>query len=261
MKSSLVLIEQVAPAIISLTLNRPDKRNALNIPIMEELCKAIEKVSSDPVQRIIIIKGSGEVFCAGLDLKEASDPKKALASAKMVAQTLLAIHETPLVTIASIHGAALAGGAGLMAACDFVIAAHDAKIGFPEVRRGLVAGLVMTFLRRQLKERDIRELLLTGDVITAERAQDIGLVNRVIVVDDIMHSVNRIAESILKGGPEAIARTKMVLDDSWPHSMKEDLNRSLKHHIEARKSKEAILGMKAFLEKKTPPWVPEDLSS
>lgn len=261
MKTSLVLVEQMAPAIVSLTLNRPDKRNALSISLMKQLCAAIKKTAADNSQRIVVIKGAGDVFCSGLDLKEASDIKKANSSAEMVAETLLTLHETRLVTIASVHGAALAGGAGIMAACDFVIASHDAKIGFPEVRRGLVAGLVMAVLRRQLRERDIRDLLLTGDVITAERAQDIGLVNKVIVVDDIHHSVKRIGDSILKGGPEALARTKKLIDESWPHSLKEDLDRALKHHLEARRSKEALEGLKSFLNKSTPPWMEETVEN
>src|ERR1051326_3358958 len=108
----------------------------------------------------------------------------------LVAKTLIALSQTRLVTIAAVHGAAVAGGAGLMSACDYVVAAARTKIGYPEVRRGLVAGLVMTFLRRQLHERDIRELLLGSELINAERAREMGLVNRIVPAgDDLMTEV------------------------------------------------------------------------
>src|SRR5436190_7292309 len=159
-----VLIEKQSPQITMVTLNRPERRNALTLELLNELVAAI-KVSSDQAsERVLILRGAGAAFCTGLDLKEAADPKKAHATAEMVANTLIALSQTRLITIAVVHGAAVAGGAGIMSACDFVIAAERTKIGYPEVRRGLVAGLVMTFLRRQLRERDLRELLLTSEL-------------------------------------------------------------------------------------------------
>src|SRR5256884_1795661 len=119
----------------------------------------------------------------------------------MVANTLVAISQTRLVTIAAVHGAAVAGGAGIMSACDFVVAAQKTKIGYPEVRRGLVAGLVMTFLRRQIGERNTRELVLGGELIEAERAREIGLVNRVVAPDQLMAEAQKFADSVLQGAP------------------------------------------------------------
>ena len=175
-----VLVEEKDRTTI-VTLNRPERRNALTIELMSELADALDKTSADPQKRVLILRGAGKAFCAGLDLQETTVVEKAHRSAEMVAKTLLAISQTRLITIAQIHGAAVAGGAGLMSACDFVVAAERTKIGYPETKRGLVAGLVMTFLRRQLRERDIRELLFTGDLISAERAREIGLVNRVVL--------------------------------------------------------------------------------
>src|SRR5437870_13202534 len=175
-----VLIEKRTPQITVLTLNRPERRNALTIELLTELMSAIHVASEEPPVRILILQGAGAAFCTGLDLKEADDQAKAHATAEAVANTLITISETHLVTIAAIHGAAVAGGAGIMSACDFVVAAERTRIGYPEVRRGLVAGLVMTFLRRQLGERDIRELVFSGELIDAARAKEIGLVNRVV---------------------------------------------------------------------------------
>src|SRR3982750_4672538 len=154
---SVLLIEKQSPQISVVTLNRPERRNALTLELLTELCTAINVAAEQPEQRVLIFRGAGAAFCTGLDLKEAADQTKAHATAEMVANTLIAISQTRLVTIAAIHGAAVAGGAGIMSACDFVVAAQGTKIGYPEVRRGLVAGLVMTFLRRQISERNLRE--------------------------------------------------------------------------------------------------------
>src|SRR6266478_4820199 len=155
-----VLIEKQSPQITVVTLNRSERRNSLTIELLNELIAAIRVASDEPRERVLILRGAGAAFCTGVDLKEAADLKKAQMTAELVAKTLITLAETRLVTIAVVHGAAVAGGAGIMSACDFVVAAEKTKIGYPEVRRGLVAGLVMTFLRRQLRERDIRELLL-----------------------------------------------------------------------------------------------------
>src|SRR5881398_1967603 len=180
-----VLIEKQTPQITVLTLNRPERRNALTIGLLSELVAAIKIASDQPQERVIILRGAGAAFCTGLDLKEAADQTKAHATAEMVANTLIAVSQTHLVTIAAVHGAAVAGGAGIMSACDFVVAAERTKIGYPEVRRGLVAGLVMTFLRRQLRERDLREVLLASELFEADRAREIGLVNRVVPLSEL----------------------------------------------------------------------------
>src|SRR5438094_582114 len=135
-----VLVEQQDSRVSVLTLNRPERRNALTIELLTELVAAIEAAAADDNKRVLILRGAGQAFCAGLDLQETTELEKAHRSAEMVAKSLLAISETRLITIAQIHGAAVAGGAGLMSACDFVIAATHTKIGYPEGRRGLVAG-------------------------------------------------------------------------------------------------------------------------
>src|SRR6476646_1393303 len=206
-----VLVEEKDRTTI-VTLNRPERRNALTIELMSELADALDKTSADPQKRVLILRGAGKAFCAGLDLQETTVVEKAHRSAEMVAKTLLAISQTRLITIAHIHGAAVAGGAGLMSACDFVIAAERTKIGYPEVRRGLVAGLVMTFLRRQLRERDLREVLLASELFEAERAREIGLVNRVVPVNELDNEAQNIVDSVLQGAPGAIANSKRLME-------------------------------------------------
>jgi methylglutaconyl-CoA hydratase len=205
-----VLIEKKAPQITVITLNRPERRNALTIPLLNELIAAIKVASDEPHERVLILRGAGAAFCTGLDLKEAADRRKAHMSAELVAKTLITLSQADLITIAAVHGAALAGGAGLMSACDFVIAAEGTKIGYPEVRRGLVAGLVMTFLRRQLGERNIRELLFGSELIDAQRAREIGLINRVVPTDQLMNEAQKFADSVLQGAPTALLQTKKL---------------------------------------------------
>src|ERR1700747_1785972 len=206
----MVLIEKETPQITVLTLNRPERRNALTIELLSELNAAIKNASDQPQERVLIFRGAGAAFCTGLDLKEAADTTKAHATAEMVANTLIAVSQTQLITVAAVHGAAVAGGAGIMSACDFVVAAERTKIGYPEVRRGLVAGLVMTFLRRQVGERNMRELLLGSELIDAERAREIGLVNRVVAEGDLMTKAQKFADSVLQGAPSALAQTKKL---------------------------------------------------
>ena len=249
-----VLVEEKDSRTTIVTLNRPERRNALTIELMTELTDALDAASTDSQKRVLVLRGAGQAFCAGLDLQETTVVEKAHRSAEAVARTLLAISQTRLITIAQIHGAALAGGAGLMSACDFVVAAERTKIGYPETRRGLVAGLVMTFLRRQLRERDIRELLFTGDLISAERAREIGLVNRVVSPNDLENETQKIVEAVLQNAPGALASTKGLIEELWSSSVKEDLETALQHHMEARESAEAKEGIAAFLEKRPPNW-------
>src|SRR5437016_12279824 len=250
-----VFIEKQTPQITVLTLNRPERRNALTIELLTELSAEIEAASADEQQRVLILRGAGAAFCTGLDLKEAADPRKAQITADLVAKTLITLSQTRLITIAVVHGAAVAGGAGIMSACDFVVAAEGTKIGYPEVRRGLVPGLVMTFLRRQVGERNMSELLLGSELISAERAKEIGLVNRVVSQENLMSEVQKFADSVLQGAPGALAQTKRLIEELWWRSVKEDVDLALKYQMQARESHEAREGIAAFNEKRPPNWV------
>src|SRR5216110_99890 len=253
---AVVLIERQTPQITVVTLNRPDRRNALTIELLTELQAAIKIASEQPHQRVLILRGAGAAFCTGLDLKEAADHTKAHSTAEMVANTLIAISQTRLITIAAVHGAAVAGGAGIMSACDFVVAAQRTKVGYPEVRRGLVAGLVMTFLRRQVGERHMRELLFGAELIDATRVKEIGLVNRVVARDDVMNEAQKFAQSVLQAAPGALTQTKRLIEELWWRSVQDDVDLALKYHLQARESSEAREGIAAFNEKRPPTWVP-----
>ena len=242
-------------AVTTVTLNRPDKRNALNAGLLTEFCAALVVAEADATQRILVVRGAGTVFCSGLDLAEAAEPGRAAASADLVSRALHALGATRLVTIAVVQGAAIAGGAGLMSACDFAIATRAAKFGYPEIRRGLVPALIMTFLRRQLHERDARELLLLGKLFDATHAHAIGLINRVVSDEAGLESELRmIVSSLLQGAPEAIADTKKLLAELWPSPLTRDLDAAHAYHLAARNSPEAKEGVASFLEKRAPNW-------
>jgi methylglutaconyl-CoA hydratase len=256
MSEASVVVEAIEPAIVCLTLNRAAKRNALSIELMEQLLAAVIDAQSDRNRRVLILRGDGPVFCAGLDLHEASRPQNTERSSHALAELYQAICLSPLVTIAAAQGAAMGGGVGLLGACDFVVAGDDLRVGFPEVRRGLVAALVTALLRRQLPERVLRELVLLGQTITAAHALHIGLVNRVVPSQALMAESERLAGQVLQGAPIAIARTKSLLDGLTSRPVAEELKYALAYHLEARDATEAAEGIAAFLERREPAWMP-----
>ncbi len=252
MGEPLIVVEESPADVCVITLNRPEKRNALSIDLLEDLCAALDRARTR--QRVVILKGAGPGFCAGLDLREALDDEKAHQSTKLVTSAFQKIMNMPLVTIAAVHGAALAGGAGLMLACDLSVAAEDAQIGFPEVRRGLVPTFVMTFLRRKVTEQRARELVLLGDTISGREALEIGLVTRVTSSDRVFDVAKELADRVLRNAPGAIIRSKTLMNDLWHLPIDQHLDRSAKLHQRVRASSEAKEGFAAFLEKREPKW-------
>ena len=249
-----ILIKHTIEGVTELILNRPGKRNALNIDLMTKLCHAVGEAERDASQRVIIIRGEGSVFCSGLDLSLAQDPEFMELSASSVAETFKTVYRTPLVTIAAVHGAAIAGGAGLMSACDFVVASEEAKFGYPETRRGLVPVQIMSFLVRQLRQRDFRELVLLGELIDAPKAKSIGLINKIVPKGKLLQETYRYAGLILETAPNATVLTKKMVEELFPSDFINDISKALKCHEMMRQTDEAKEGVAAFLEKRTPCW-------
>ncbi|MBI1318459.1 MAG: enoyl-CoA hydratase/isomerase family protein [Candidatus Hydrogenedens sp.] len=252
--SELVLVSSDANGVARVSLNRPDKRNALNVALLEALCGELDTLAQDDAVRVAVLSGEGPVFCAGLDMSEAQDPEIAHRSAELIARSLRTLYHFPKVVIAQVRGAAIAGGLGLVSACDFALAEVDAKFGYPEVRRGLVAGLVMTFARRQLHERHARELLLTGEIISGERACAMGLLNRAVPSDCLQEQTDLLIDQILMGAPEALQITKEFLNGLYPVEVDTHLEAALGLHVRVRQSAAAQEGMLAFTEKRPPNW-------
>jgi len=254
MQQMMIHIERPLPGAVTIVLNRPEKRNALNIALLEDLFNTITEFNLDHSIRVMILKGNGPLFCTGLDLSEATDPSKSKYSGELVKMTFEAIYNSPHTTIATVHGAAIAGGAGLMCACDFAFAAEGTKFGFPEVHRGLVPALILPLLSRQLGQGKVKELLLLGETIDTDKALALGLIHRIAPADQLSDQAHAIAKQIMKGAPEALAETKKLIHALYPSEFEKDLNTALEVHDKIRHSTEAREGAHAFLEKRLPSW-------
>ena len=255
--SNLVTVQILKTGIASATLNRPERRNALCIDLIEAMCDQVAKLESDGETRVLIVCGEGPTFCSGLDLAEASNASLVQRSAECVAKILLLMRNTPLVTIAAVHGGAYAGGAGLMAACDIAIGTSDLRIGFPEAQRGLLPALICGVLSPKIREGDLRELFLVGNLIDAVRAQQIGLLQRVVEPGELINEAIKVAQGIMAGGPETIVATKKLLNEAYQPTSATSTEHMLNVHLGARKSDEAQEGLTAFIEKRKPSWAME----
>lgn len=252
-----VVVETIRPGVASVTLDRPERRNALSIKLLGSLVEAVDSLARDGTTRVMILRGNGPVFSAGLDLAEAARPDLVEASARGVAAALRAVRRPEIVSIAALHGGAYAGGAGLAAACDVAIGTADLKIGFPEARRGLLPALVCEVLRVKIRAGDLADLFLVGDPIDAVRAREIGFLQRVVPPENLLDEALAVAAGILAGGPETIRRTKALLAETYAggggHAAGDD-DHAIRDHLAGRRSAEADEGLRAFLEKRPPVW-------
>ena len=254
MNNPVLLVEDVDQATALLTLNRPSRRNALTMELMASLCQAMKSLSAEPRRRVVIVRGAGPAFCSGLDLDEAALGKSAEESAQAVARTFETLRDSPLVTIAAAHQAAYAGGAALMACCDFVLAADDLRICFPEVHRGLVPALAAAALLGRLRDGDLRELLLLGQPIGVHRAASMGLVDRVVPAGELLATARQLAAALLQGAPAALRQTKQCLRDLRWGTVSQAFPSALEYHKRARLGEEAAEGLTAFREHRKPIW-------
>ena len=245
----------VEKGIAIITLNRPEKRNALNIEMMEQICEVLDDLQSQADARVVILNGAGPAFCSGLDLSEATDPDRVQQSASLLARTLRTVWNCRLVTIAAVHGAAMAGGGGVASACDIVVAAERTRWGFPEVRRGLVPALIAAVMGRHMGQHHLRELLLLGETEDTERIREMGLINHVVAQEELLPRALDLARKCLLGAPATQAKAKRLLDQMYGVSIDEQLEQAMAGHVQMRSSPEAQEGIRAFLEKRKPNWV------
>jgi len=262
MSDTLVSYDHVGPAAL-LTLERADKRNALSRALIAALHQAFEKAQADSAARCVLLAAAGPVFCAGMDLAElqesvesagGGDPPAGVVwdDALRLARLYDFIYSLPKPTIALVHGPAVAGGAGLVTVCDLAVATPEAKFGYPEVRRGLVAAMVMPHLLRHVGERTARWLLLTGELIDTEAAQRAGLVNAVVAPHQLVATGSEWAGFLAQGGPEALARTKAFLQQFSGQAV--SMEEAAQGSAAPRLSDECQQGLRAFFAKQPPPW-------
>lgn len=244
--------------IRTITLHRPERRNAMTPEMQMELIAALEETTSSAA-RVLVLTGADNAFCSGLDLsvlREMSN-KAALqfrADAERIARLFLALYELPIPTIAAVHGAAIAGGAGLAVICDFTVATPEAKFGFTEVRIGFVPALVSAFLAIQIGGKHSRDLLLTGRVVGAEEALRMGLVNEVVPHERLALSVQSLAETLLANSPQSLAATKRLMARENKAWLDAAIEAALEVNTQARETEDFREGVAAFLEKRKAVW-------
>ncbi len=245
-------------SIRTITLNRPERRNAMTREMQTELISVLEETAVTQCSALILT-GAGDAFCSGLDLSELQTmrdktPAEHHADAERVARLLVSLYELPLPTIAAVNGPAIAGGTGLATLCDFTLATPAAKFGFTEVRIGFVPALVSAFLSLQIGDKRCRDLLLTGRLFGAAEAQQLGLVNEIVDREELAPRAHALAQSLLANSPQSLSATKRLLGALNRTWLDAAIVAALEAHAESRKTDDFREGITAFLEKRKPEW-------
>jgi methylglutaconyl-CoA hydratase len=242
----------VEDGIATITLDRPDNRNALSADLLDGLADHLESAIADEAVRVVVLTNAGTTFCAGADLKAgtARSPRRSLVD------VLTLVLDSPKPVVGRIAGHCMGGGVGLAAACDISVISDDGKVGFTEVRIGVAPAMISVVCLPKMRRADAAELFLSGERITAARAVEVGLLNRVVPREDLDAAVREVVEKVAAGGPLALAAAKRLLrevpdlDRGAAFAMTEALS------AELFASEEATAGMAAFREKRPAPWVP-----
>lgn len=244
--------------IATITLNRPDKRNALSDELISDLLHAFGEAAKSSAQ-VLTLTGAGTAFCAGMDLENLKGligrtPEEHLKDSETIAQLFRALYDFPKPTIAAVNGAAMGGGVGLATLCDFTLAAPEAKFGYTEVRIGFVPAIVSVFLLRQVGEKCARDLLLTGRLFEAEEAHRLGLVNEIVPADRLLERANELARQILENSPTSLRATKRLLSQYARRELDEQIKAAVLENAGIRTTGDFREGLSAFLEKRKPRW-------
>jgi methylglutaconyl-CoA hydratase len=250
---------QLDGAVARVWLNRPDVRNAFDGRMVSELRKTLFDLATLDAVRVIVLGGRGQSFCAGADLQwmkstAAFTREDNLREAQATADLFFTVYNSPKPVVARVHGAALGGGSGLVAACDVAVASLGTQFGFTEVRLGILPALISPYVIAKIGESAARELFLTGERFEAVKAQEIGLVRWAVPEAELELTVEQRVQELLQAGPRAVAEAKALIREvAWRRV--EDVQRYTVERIaEVRISSEGQEGMRAFLEKRKPSW-------
>jgi methylglutaconyl-CoA hydratase len=249
---------QYEGSVATLTLNRPEKRNAISFELIDDLVRALDEVAkSDAV--VLIVTGAGKAFCSGMDLDNLKallgrSPEQNLQDSQTMVQLFRSLYEFPKVTIAAVNGPAIAGGTGLALLCDFTLAVPDAKFGYTEVRIGFVPAIVSTFLLRQVGEKQARDLLLTGRIIGADEAAKMGLINEIVPADNLMVRARELAALLTENSASSLRATKQLLTDHARMELDSHIEAAVRENAAIRSTADFREGITSFLEKRKPAW-------
>lgn len=246
------------PGIAIVTLSRPEKRNAISAQMIDELLAVLAEIERGAA-RVAILTGESKSFCAGMDLDELRgavprSAKENIESTRRVADMFHRIYAFPKPLIAAVNGPAIAGGCGIATLADFTIAAPEAKFGYTEARIGFIPALVSVFLRRQIGEKYLRDLLLTGRIVDAPEALRMGLVTEIVSAERLLARAHEIASSLLAASPTSIARTKRLLLRFDEAALRSELEEAIAANAEIRTTADFREGVASFLEKRAPKW-------
>ena len=244
--------------VATITLNRPEKRNAISFELIDDLLRALDEVSRSEAI-VVILTGAGKAFCSGMDLDNLKSllgrtVEQNLADSRTMVQLFRTLYEFPKVTIAAVNGAAIAGGTGLALLCDFTLAVPEAKFGYTEVRIGFVPAIVSTFLLRQVGEKQARDLLLMGRIFSSEEAMRMGLVNEVVLPDALMERARGLAASLMENSAASLRATKQLLTDHARGELEAQIEAAIRENAAIRTTADFREGITSFLEKRKPVW-------
>jgi methylglutaconyl-CoA hydratase len=240
--------------VLTLTLNRPDKRNAIDSPMVEALLAELERADLDQEVGVVVVRGAGKDFCGGVDLTELlasadRSPDENARSAARFGEVFVRMRRIPKPVVAMVHGRVLAGGCGLATACDLVLAHADAQFGYPEVRRGFVPAMVMAMLRRIVGEKVAFDLVTTGRLLTAAEAGAIGLVSRVLPAAEFERQAAEIVRQLADASASALALTKRQLYELEGRGFEEGIQLGAAVNAAARTTPDFRRAIEAFLHK------------
>ena len=252
------LLLEISGNLATVTLNRPEKRNAISTQMMAELQTALDQIEKSHA-RVTILTGSGKAFCAGMDLDMLAaiakqSPAENQEDSRRIAKMFRRIWSFPRPLIAAVNGAALAGGCGVATLCDFTLAVPEAKFGYTEVRIGFLPALVSVFLTRQIGEKKSRDLLLTGRILEGAEAKEFGLVNEVVPAENLLARAKELAEVLISASPGSLSRAKRLMTSSAAASVDHDLERAILENARIRCTPDFKEGLASFLEKRKPVW-------
>lgn len=245
-------------AVATITLDRPDKRNAISFELIDDLLRGLDEVAKSRAQ-VLIITGAGKAFCSGMDLDDLKaligrSPEQNLKDSETMVRLFRSLYEFPKVTIAAVNGAAIAGGTGLALLCDFTLAVPEAKFGYTEVRVGFVPAIVSTFLLRQVGEKQARDLLLTGRIIGADEAARFGLINEIVAAENLMAKARELAARLIENSPASLHATKRLLTDHARAELDAQIEAAVRENAAIRNTADFREGVSSFLEKRKPRW-------
>lgn len=244
--------------VATITLNRPEKRNAISAEMIQDLLHALHDCETGAAQ-VVILTGAGKAFCSGMDIEmlkvlAGQSATENVTDSRRMASAFHRVFDFPKPLIAAVNGPAIAGGCGLATLCDFTLAVPEAQFGYTEVRIGFIPALVSVFLRRQIGEKQARDLLLTGRIFDAEEACRLGLVNAIVPADKLLDAARALADSLLVNSPSSLRRTKALLSECAKEQLNREIEWAVQENAAIRATEDFREGLSSFLEKRKPVW-------